>query len=82
MAVMQPKENVYISTQIENITEFAFVCACVESVCAACPVHSWLKLFCLFYKTMFSLNYYINYTNLRQSNAHHLPSSGCYKFSR
>jgi len=29
MAVMQPRENVYISTQIENITEFVFVCLCM-----------------------------------------------------
>lgn len=29
MAVMEPGENVYISTQIENITEFVFVCSCV-----------------------------------------------------
>lgn len=26
MAVMQPRENVYISTQIENITDFVFTC--------------------------------------------------------
>lgn len=32
MAVMEPRENVCVSTQIENITEFVFVCipACVS----------------------------------------------------
>lgn len=33
MAVMQPKENVCVSTQIENITEFVFVCLCVLNIC-------------------------------------------------
>ena len=54
MAVMQPRENVYISTQIENITESVFVCvfecacvcvcACVSTACLRhfTPIHSFL----------------------------------------
>lgn len=56
MAVMQPRENVYISTQIENITESVFVCvfecACV-CVCVRvdglfAPLHSYPQFPCLF----------------------------------
>lgn len=43
MAVMQPRENVYISTQIENTTEFVCVCVCVQGLLA----NSLLSTVCL-----------------------------------
>lgn len=60
MAVMQPRENVYISTQIENITESVFVCLWVQvcvyvhsRVCVCvhgmfAPLHSYPQFPCLF----------------------------------
>ena len=45
MAVMQPRENVYISTQIENITESVFVCV-FECACVCVCVRACRRLVC------------------------------------
>lgn len=71
MAVMQPRENVYISTQIENITEFVFVCVCARTLrgclhhftvihsLPACLIVNKFRLWCLFHKNNidFALKY-------------------------